>query len=676
MDLGQSLKNRRTRVVSIVLALLSVFFIVSLYYSQNSFLEAFEARTYDLRFKSLRGTIRPHPDVAIIAIDDKSIAELGRFPWSRQQYVRLLDRLSAAGPKAVLFDAFFPEPESAEVDKAFAAAIRRAGNVVLSTTFDFDQQSRVIGGTGSLAPLEQAAAGIGHINLIPEDDGVNRRNLLLIEKDGKQVPSLGLMGAMLALGTREFSASPFQISLGQHLIPVGRDGAMWINYTGPPGSYPRYSFVDVVNGRVAPALLHGKTLFLGATALGVYDMRVTPFHSNSPGVEVHATVTDDILSGRFIHRTGLESLFDIAMILVLGLLTYYLTASLRLHRAIPVSLLLSAAYVGLSYWMFLQGHWVSMIYPLLSATLALIVGGGFRFLVLERSAREMRAMFSSYLSTKLVNRLERDPGAARIGGDTRDVTIMFTDIKGFTSFSEKNEPQVVVGRLNEYLAAMVQLIYQHDGTVDKFMGDGIMAFWGAPLSQPDHAKRAVACALAMKMGMAELTAKWIAQGVEPFVIRGGIQSGEVVAGNIGSRGQKMEYTVIGDIVNQASRLEGTAKYYGVDFMVGDATYLKTRDSFRFRLLDRVRVAGKDIPVAIYELRGRAQEREDRLETLFAAALAVYRLKHWEDAEDAFSDILAEFPADVPSKLYLERSAKFKEMPADTDWDGVFNQVDK
>jgi adenylate cyclase len=235
---------------------------------------------------------------------------------------------------------------------------------------------------------------------------------------------------------------------------------------------------------------------------------------------------------------------------------------------------------------------------------------------------------------------------------------------------------VVVGRLNEYLAAMVQLIYQHDGTVDKFMGDGIMAFWGAPLSQPDHAKRAVACALAMKMGMAELTAKWIAQGVEPFVIRGGIQSGEVVAGNIGSRGQKMEYTVIGDIVNQASRLEGTAKYYGVDFMVGDATYLKTRDSFRFRLLDRVRVAGKDIPVAIYELRGRAQEREDRLETLFAAALAVYRLKHWEDAEDAFSDILAEFPADVPSKLYLERSAKFKEMPADTDWDGVFNQVDK
>ena len=676
MDLSQSLQNSSTRVVSIVLALISVFLITALYYTQNPFLEAFEARTYDLRFKSLRGPIRPHPDIAIIAIDDKSIKELGRFPWSRQQYVRLLDRLAEAAPKAVLFDAFFPEPETAEIDQAFADAIRRAGNVVLATTFDFDRQSRTTDSTGSLALLEQAAAGIGHINLIPEDDGVNRRNLLLIEKDGKQVPSLGLMGAMVALGVKEFSASPFQIRLGEHLIPVGRDGALWINYTGPPGSYPRYSFADVVNGRVAPALLRGKTLFLGATALGIYDMRVTPFHSNSPGVEIHATVADDILSRRFIHRTGLESLFDIAMILILGLLTFYLTSSLRLHRAIPVSLLFSVAYVGLSYWMFLQGHWVSMIYPLLSATTALLVGGGFRYLVLERSAREMRAMFSSYLSTKLVNRLERDPSAAKIGGDNREVTVMFTDIKDFTSFSERNKPQVVVARLNEYFAAMVQLIHQYDGTVDKFIGDGIMAYWGAPLPQPDHAKRAVACALAMKDTMAQLAAKWEKEGVEPFVIRAGIQSGDVVAGNIGSHGQKMEYTVIGDTVNQASRLEGVAKFYGVDVVVGDSTYLKTCDSFRFRRLDRVRVVGKDIPVAIHELRGPVQEAQDRLESLFAAALALYRQQRWGDVEKGFAAILAEFPQDRPSRIYLDRCTHFKTTPVGSDWDGVFNRWEK
>lgn len=490
------------------------------------------------------------------------------------------------------------------------------------------------------------------------------------------MPALGLMAAMLTLGEKQFSAESFRVQLGERSIPVGRDGAMWINYTGAPGNYPRYAFADIVSGRIDLAPLRGKTLFLGATALGVYDMRVTPFHPNAPGVEVHAAVADDILSERYIRRTGLQSLFDLIMIVLLGGLSFYMTARMRLQRAIPAVLLLGAAYVGLSYWLFLQGQWVSMVYPPLAAATALLVGGGFRYMVLERNARAMRAMFSSYLSSKLVSQLEKNPGAARIGGDTREVTVMFTDIKGFTAFSERHKPQVVVERLNEYLAAMVQLIYAHDGTVDKFMGDGILAYWGAPLAQPDHAKRAVACALAMKQLMVELSARWRQQGLEPFVIRGGIQSGDVVAGNIGSRGQKMEYTVIGDTVNQASRLEGMAKYFSVDFVVGEATYLKTCDSFRFRRLDRVRVAGKDIPVAIHELRGLASPQEDPLETRFAAALVDFRLRHWDLAEQAFLAILAEYPNDIPSRLYLERCLKFKSAPVSTDWDGVFNRQDK
>lgn len=676
MDQSQALQGRSSRAVSILLALVSVLLVTALYYQQNEFLEGFEARTYDLRFKSLRGPIPSHPDIAIITIDDKSIAELGRFPWSRLQYVRLLERLEAAKPKVVLFDVFFPEVETPEIDQALAEAIRRAGNVVLATTFAFDRQFRVSGSTGSLPELERSAAGIGHINLIPEEDGVNRRNLLQIGREGQAVPSLGLVAAMLTLGEKQFRAESFRVQLGERSIPVGRDGAMWINYTGAPGNYPRYAFADVLNGRVDLAALRGKTVFLGSTALGIYDMRVTPFHPNAPGVEVHATVADNILSERYIQRTGLQSLFDLVMIVGLGALSFWLTARVRLQRAIPAVLLLGAGYIGLSYWLFLQGQWVSMIYPPLAATVALLVGGGFRYMVLERNAREMRAMFSSYISSKLVSQLEKNPGAARIGGDNREVTVMFTDIKAFTAFSERHKPQVVVARLNEYLAAMVQLIYQYDGTVDKFMGDGILAYWGAPLPQPDHAKRAVACALAIKQLMAELTVRWQQQGLEPFVTRGGIQTGDVVAGNIGSRGQKMEYTVIGDTVNQASRLEGMAKYFGVDFVVGDATYLKTCDSFRFRRLDRVRVAGKDIPVAIHELRGPAQPDEDRLETLFAAALALFRQRLWDAAEQALLALLAEYPNDIPSRLYLERCLQFKQVPAAADWDGVFNRLDK
>jgi adenylate cyclase len=676
MDLGQILQRRGSRVVSVLLGLASVLLVVLFYYTQNPFFESFEARTYDLRFKSLRGAVPVHPDIAVIAIDDKSIAELGRFPWTREHYVRLLDQLATARPKAVMFDVFFPEAESPEADRAFAQALKRAGNVVLATTFDFDRQLQVRSTTGSLPMFEQSAAAVAHINAIPEDDGVNRRNLLLVQQGDRLTPSLGLQAAMLHLGVASVKPEAFMVRVGDRSIPVGADGEMWINFAGGPGVYPRYSFTDIVHGRVDPKNLQGKLLFLGATALGVYDMRVTPFHPNTPGVELHAAVADDILSQRYIHRSGLQSLFDLVMILLLGGASYFLTTRLRLQYAIAAVLGLSAIYVGVCYSLFLRGQWVSMVYPPMAAIVALLTGGGFRFMVLERNAREMRAMFSSYLSTKLVNQIEKNPGAVRMGGDTREVTVLFTDINGFTAFSEQHKPQVVVTRLNEYLEAMVQIIHQHDGTVDKFMGDGILAYWGAPLAQPDHAKRAVACALAMRERMQQLGQRWRQQGIEPLTIRGGLQTGDVVAGNIGSRGLKMEYTVIGDTVNQASRLEGLAKHYGVDFVVGDETYLRACSSFNFRRLDRVRVMGKEIPVSVHELRGVNHGQEDRLSVLFGVALTHVRQQQWAEAEAALQAVLAEYPGDPPAQLYLERCRHYKVTPVGADWDGVFNRQEK
>lgn len=666
----------RSKAASILLAILSVFSITALYYHQSPFLEAFEAKTYDLRFKRLRGAIPASPQIAIIAIDDKSVAELGRFPWTRSQYVRLLEKLSAAGVKAVLFDAFFPEAESAAVDGAFATAIKKAGNVVLATTFDLDKQLHVVSSTHTLAAIEKNAASVGHINLLPEDDGVIRRNQLLIEANGKLVPSLGLMGAVAALGAKDVVPGSFEITLGDRSIPVDGHYSMWVNYTGPPGNYPRFSFTDIVHGRVDPSLLKDKVLFLGATALGIYDMRVTPFYANTPGVEVHATIADDIISGRFIRQTGLEALFDMALIIVLGSVTFLMTMRMRLYAAFPATLLLSGAYIWLSYWLFKEGHWVSMVYPPLSALAALLVGGSFRYLVLERSAREMRSMFSSYLSPKLVARLEKEPEAARIGGDIKEVTILFTDIKGFTSFSEQHTPQEVVGRLNEYLGAMVQVIERYDGTVDKFIGDGIMAYWGAPLAQAEHARNAIACMLAMKETMAELGRKWEKEGQEPFSIRGGVQSGEVVAGNIGLMGKKMEYTVIGDTVNQAARLEGTAKYYSVQFLVGESTYQRTCDIYRYRELDKVRVVGKQVPVTIYELCGLLSEPENELVGRFNTALALFRSRQWQAARTCFASIVSDVCDDRTSRIYLERCEHFVKAPPVDGWDGVFNRRDK
>jgi adenylate cyclase len=668
--------GRGAKFTSLLLAFLSVFVVTALYYSQNQFLEAFEDRTYDLRFSSLRGPIRPGPEIGIVKIDEQSIAELGRFPWSRAQYVRLLDRLSAAGAKAVLFDVIFPEAETGAIDRSLAVAVKKAGNVGLAVMFDFDKDLRVVGSTHTLAEIEKVAAGRGHINFISEDDGVVRRNQLLVEVDGKKLPSLGLSGAMMALGEKQVAARAYDIRLGKRDIPVDANDFMWINYTGPPGRYPSFSFTDIVHGRVNPEQLKGKVLFVGATALGVYDMRVTPFSGNTPGVEVHATIADNILTGRFVRRTGLEAMFDIALIITLGLLTFYLTKRLSFYAAFPAAILISSAYMWLAFVLFKEGHWVSMVYPPLAVMFALLIGGSYRYFVLERSARELRSIFSSYHSDKLVARLEEEPDAAKIGGDSKDVTILFTDIKGFTAFSEKHTPQEVVARLNEYLGEMVQVVEEYDGYVDKFIGDGIMAYWGAPLAQAEHAKLAIGCVVAMKKSMQNLCVKWQAEGVEPFAIRAGVQSGEVVAGNIGLRGKKMEYTVIGDTVNQAARLESSAKYYGVDALVGENTYLRTRDAYSYRELDKIRMVGKQVPVTVYELSGALAAEHNNLNEKFAAALSVYRACNWEEAEKYFAAILVEYPLDRPSAMYLERCQYFKGSPVSEGWDGVFNRRGK
>lgn len=682
--------SARMRWLALLLALLPVLLVVRLYYEQNDFVESVEARTYDLRFKTLRGPVAAHPGVAVIAVDDKSIAALGRFPWTRKEYVRLLEALERAKPKVVLFDAFFPEPESADADRAFARALQKAGNVVLATAFDFDRDFNVTGATRSLPQFEESAAA-AHINLVPEDDGVNRRNLLAIEHDGEVVPSLGFMAALRALDVQDVrpgSDGSFELLDGEgkvlRRVPVTPDGAVWINYAGGAGVYERISFVDVVEGRFDPVQLAGKAVFVGATALGIYDMRVTPFSVNAPGVEVHAAVADGILSSRVMERGSREAWFDLAAIVLLGLLCSALAMRLRLPYAIVFVLGFVALHFALAEKLFAEGQWVSMVYPAMAALATLMTGGAWRFMVIERNARQMRAMFSTYVSNKLVGQLEQNPDAARLGGDTREVTVMFTDIKGFTTFSERHPPEVVVERLNEYLGAMVQIIHRHDGTVDKFMGDGILAYWGAPLPQDGHAQLALSCALAMREQMRKLTAQWERHDVPAFTIRGGIQSGPVVAGNIGSRGLKMEYTVIGDTVNQASRFEGAGKTYGVDFTVGEATVRATAGAFRFRSLDRVRVVGKEQPVELYELRASytdgggslADPLADELADRFEAALSLYRAQRWGDAASLLQVILKQFPDDGPSRLYLQRCGEFLRDPPGPEWDGVFNRTDK
>ena len=672
-----------------------ILFTLFMYYSDAGFLDSFEARTYDLRFKLIRGPIEHDPNIVIAAIDEKSLAELGRYPWSREVYAPFLDNLKAAGAKAVIFDAFFPEEQNAKADGAFARAIERSGNVTLAAVVDLAGNEDIPDLIISIPMLTDAAKNTAHINALPDEDGVNRYNLLITTYYNEETeeeyffPSLGLMAAIesMDLGLEDISPSEdgLYIIAGDREIPVvmafTEEGVplpfMLINYSGPPGTYERLSFVDVMKGRIEPDALKDKIVFFGATALGVYDMRESPFHPNTPGVEMHANIADTIIRGEFIEKSGIETLLDIFSIIALSLTAWFITIKFKPIVALPsVGVILIGYFIYVST-MFSAGSWVSMVYPMLSISLCYALTGYLRFILMEKKARHMRSMFSSYVSRKVVDELAANPETAKIGGDKKDITILFSDIKGYTSYSEKREPEVVVNTLNQYLGEMSSVIIDNDGTLDKFLGDGIMAYWGAPLPQANHHEMAIRCTLDMLKALKRLHVKWEAEGIEPFSIRVGLNSGKVIAGNVGAAGKKMEYTVIGDNVNLASRLEASAKVYGITVLVSESTYTPVKDLFLFRELDNIRVVGKTQPIRIYELLG---ERTDAamvdLAERFESGVTLYRDRNFVEAKSIFSSLAEESPDDPPCRVYIERCESFIQTPPPVDWDGVFVRTSK
>lgn len=670
----------RPWIISLMACLAVIAVSSVLLYMQTPLLESFEASTYDLRFSAMRGALKPHPDIAIVAIDDKSIEEMGRFPWSRENYAYLMDALKKAGAKALLMDAFFPEPQNKKADSAFAAAMKRSGNVTLASAVDFNEDGSMGGITISIEPLTNAAKRTAQINFFPDPDGVNRWTPLIVRYEGFDLPSLGLAGAMELMGTDEFEVRDFEVRVGGKGIPTDSEHLMLIDYTGGPGTYDTIPFVDIIKGRVAPERLRGKVLFMGATALGIYDMRVSPFSNNMPGVEIHADIADNIASGRFMRRSGLEAMIDLGAIFILCLIVFAVSYKSRPLVSLPITTAIIVMHVGFAHYMFLHGRWVSMVYPILGVALTYSAITYMRVFYVERRAREMRSLFSSYVSKKIVDELVRTPDAVKIGGDTKNITIMFSDVVGYTSYSEKRRPEEVVKILNEYLSAMTGVIMDHDGTLDKFLGDGIMSYWGAPLSQPDHAAMAVDCALGMRERMVELKKQWEAAGTEPLRFRVGINSGEVISGNIGASGKKMEYTVIGDNVNLASRIEGTGKVYGVGAIVSENTYSLTKDRFIFRELDNIKVVGKNKPIKIYELMGRNSGPADaglaeRI-SKFHDALELYRHQKWDDALRILSDLMQKYPEDPVPVVFQKRCELYKSNPPSPEWDGVYERRGK
>jgi adenylate cyclase len=546
------------------------------------------------------------------------------------------------------------------------------------------------GAEANITKLAESAASFGFINIVPDSDGTLRHALLMVRYQGQDFfPSLDLEVVRKYENIRDQQIAAYiapngleRIQFGRHTLRHARDGSALINYTGPYHTYQHYSMWDVISGIVPPEMFRDKIVLIGGTALAIGDMRNTPFANQDPvymGVEVHANIIDNLLHsedrGRgFLKRTVDEEAVDCGFILLFGLGFGFLFSRVTpLYSTILVLLALAAfgwfVYFGFAH----KGQWFSFVIPAgtLAANYAAITS--LRMIREEREKRKIRKTFSQYLSPGVIELIEKDPQKyIRPGGEEKELTVLFSDIRGFTTISEGLTPDELVQLLNKYFEQMTDTIFATDGTLDKYIGDAIMAFWGSPYPQADHAFRSCSCALQMVRGLEKLNAKWKATGHPPISIGIGVNTGLVNVGNMGSA-RRLSWTVMGDNVNLASRLEGITKQYHVQLIVSEATYRHVASQFVCRELDRIRVKGKNLPVNIYEVLDIAAEKSkyERLLTQFDDAMAVYRAQNWAEAANKFAEVLADFPEDGPTQVFLERALEFSENAPEGQWDGVY-----
>jgi adenylate cyclase len=538
--------------------------------------------------------------------------------------------------------------------------------------------------------LAEAARSYGFFNYVPDSDGTFRRAPFLLRyQDRDFYPSLALQTVREYENIKDQSivgyigATGFErIELGPYVIPTEGDARALINYAGPYHSYPHYSMADVIDGTVPASKFKDKIVLVGATAVGIGDLRITPYQEGDyMGVEIHANVIDNLLhneeKGRgFLSRGSTEEMIDLFFIIFFGIGLGYLFARIKPLYATGSVIAALAIFAFVVYFAFAHfGMWLYAVVP--AGTLIVNYGAitSFRMVTEEREKRKVRKTFERYVSPGVIRLIEKDPRKYfKQGGESKELSIMFSDIRSFTTISESMTPDELVAFLNEYLGEMTDIAFQRWGTLDKYIGDALMAFWGSPFPQADHAVRACSAALDMTARLAELNLKWEAEGRKPIAIGIGINTDKVNVGNMGSS-KRFAWTCMGDGVNLASRLEGQNKEYHSTIIIGENTYVQVRDQFVCRDLDRIKVKGKTKPVKIYELMGWMKDAAHFQDLLsrWSEAQHAYLTQDWNTAAELFEDLVGHYPEDGPSLAFLNRTYEKRDSQPKPDpaWDGVF-----
>ncbi|NQS98786.1 MAG: CHASE2 domain-containing protein [candidate division Zixibacteria bacterium] len=703
--------------ITVLLLITIGAFILAVMISALDLVKGLELDTLDARFK-LRGTIDVEDaGIIVVGIDDQTYEEVPeRWPFPREYYAKMIRNLMKAGARMVVFDVQFTEEDykSVKGDSILAAAVSEAGNVVLAGKLIEERNPnieesirRVI---SPIPVLMKTGAEWGTVNEPSDLDNFTRRYMLYQPFGEETYLPIGLKAFKLMKGysdTVEVRTDADYFYYGDLKIPrFEGTNTMLVNFCGPARTFPTYSFSDILDDSefelkkndtdymeafygaadLPPefaAMLQNpfkdKIVLLGATIEEQKDTFSSPFYSyggrkeKTPGVEYHANALWTILNEKFIYSLDIHYIFLI--MLAFALITAATVHFLKPAGGLAAVVLELAALAFIAVQLFNRyGLWIEVTGPALASMFTFLGTGGYQFIAEQKEKRMIKGMFQHYLAKSLVDELIANPDKLKLGGDKKELTVFFSDIENFTSISESLIPEKLLEYLNEYLSAMTDIVLEYDGMLDKYIGDAIVAVWGAPIVRERHASLGCRASLQMQKRLAELRRSWKMEGKPEFKARIGLNTGFMTIGNVGSH-QRLSYTVIGDVVNLASRLEGINKQYQTYIIISDSTYKEVRDEFQARELDLITVKGKTEPVLIYELLEEADtsipETKQKVKEHYSEGLKWYRERRWEMAIDCFKGALSADPEDYPSKLYIERCRHFRENPPPDDWDGVW-----
>ncbi len=687
-------------------------------------LDRLEWITYDYRMQLHRQEKRLHPDLAVVLIDEASLQTLnplvGRYPWPRSVYADLLEFLAEGGARAVVFDILFTENEGDRgtlhpSDAQLIATSGRTGIAYHAAQVLKDEPTEdnrhslhrplPVSFTGRhalphhqgfpdrgnnsfrlpLDGLHQASQGVGVVGMDADADGIYRRVPLFFPYQGHLLPALSI--APLLDRSERISRTANKVRLERHAIPLDADGRFLVNMVG---RFEPYSlggiFASIAALRagevermlVYPDEFEGKIVFVGASAVGLEDIKTTPLSPLTPGVYIHASASSNVLDQEFLQPVGLAATM-VVVTLFIALTAGGILAFSRFYLQLAAPLGLALAFAAYTFWQFGVGRVLHATGPLVAIGLAWFSTFAYVAFTEGKDKRRVRTMLSQYVSpamlTTVLDRYE-DHLKAEIG-TKEHLSILFSDVRGFTAISERLPAEHVVDLLNTHFSVMTDIIFRYEGTLDKFIGDAIMAFWGAPIRIGDHADRSVQAAIEMTRGIAEVNRRLEAKGYPAIKIGIGINSGEVILGNIGSE-KKLDYTVIGDNVNLASRLEGLTKQYGCPVIISEFTHQELTQPIPCATVDLVRVKGKQVPIRIYwplALPGdppESVEEATRLAALIERAFALYMAQRWGEAMALY----AQLPPVRLREVFLERCENYRVAPPPGDWDGVFTLTTK